>query len=291
MARRMIEHVGPAPRIAVEHTGSGELIVLMHGIGGNRRNWRDSMDPLGAHFHVAAWDARGYGDSDDYEGPLQFSDYAHDLARVLDHFGTAKAHILGLSMGGRIAMDFAEKYPERIFTLTLCDTHRGMAHFSDEKKREFIRLRKEPLVNGGEPQDIARPVADTLIGPHATAEQYEALVDSISRLHKESYIKSIEASVTAGSHGNLREIRAPTHVIVGGADRLTTPQMAMELADLILDSRLTIIPHAGHLINIERPRDFNEAVIGFILGVRSRRTETTRPTAGGSLPEGPYGLP
>lgn len=264
------EHFGSAPRIAVEHTGSGELLVLMHGIGGNRRNWRDNMDALGRHFHVAAWDARGYGDSDDYEGSLRFSDYTHDLARLLDHFGAAKAHILGLSMGGRIAMDFAEKYPDRILTLTLCATHRGLAHFSAEKKQEFIRLRKEPLINGGEPRDIAQGVANSLKGPRITPEQYEALIDSLSRLHKVSYIKSLEASILGDSLDNLHQIGVPTHVIVGGGDQLTTPQMAMELADLIPDARLTIIPYAGHLVNIERPRHFNEAVVGFLREVQGR---------------------
>jgi 3-oxoadipate enol-lactonase len=256
--------IPPSPVLAVDHAGEGDLLMFLHGIGGNKRNWHDNIEAFAMHWHAAAWDARGYGESEDYEGPLSFSDYADDLVRVLDYFKAERAHIVGLSMGGRIAMDFAARYPQRLLTLTLCDTHPGFAHFSEERKREFIRLRKEPLVAGGEPKDIAVPVAKTLIGPNASKETFDKLVDSMSRLHKESYLKSIEASVM-GDHGaSLGDIRVPTHVICGGEDRLTTPEVARGLASQIPGARLTIIPDAGHLVNIEKPAEFNAAAIGFI---------------------------
>lgn len=256
--------IPPSPVLSVDHAGAGELLVFLHGIGGNKRNWHDNLPAFAAHWHAVAWDARGYGESEDYEGPLTFTDYANDLVRVLDHFKAERAHIVGLSMGGRIAMDFAARYPQRLLTLTLCDTHPGFAHFSEEKKREFVRIRKEPLINGGEPKDIAAPVAKTLIGPNASQEAFDKLVDSMSRLHKESYIKSIEASVM-GDHGSrLGDIKVPTHVICGSEDKLTTPEVAQGLASRIPGARLTIIPDAGHLPNIERPAEFDAAAIAFI---------------------------
>jgi 3-oxoadipate enol-lactonase len=260
--------IGPAPHIAVDHMGSGDLVVFLHGIGGNRRNWHPNIAAFAQHWQAVAWDARGYGESDDYEGPLDFVDYSRDLVRVLDHFLGAKAHIVGLSMGGRIALDFAALHPDRLLTLTLCDTHRGFAHFSEEKKREFIRLRKEPLEKGGTPSDIAVPVAKSLCGPNVTPQAFAALVDSLSRLHKESYIKCIESSIMAAGHGRLEDIRVPTHVIVGSEDRLTTPDMCRDIASAIPGAKLTIIPDAGHLVNIEQPAAFNAAAIEFIRGAR-----------------------
>jgi 3-oxoadipate enol-lactonase len=264
MIKTSIEKIGPAPRIAVEHAGQGEVVIFMHGIGGNRRNWYDQIDAFAAHFHAIAWDARGYGDSDDYEGPLNFGHYADDLARVLDHFGARRAHVVGLSMGGRIAMDFAARYHERLLTLTLCDTHKGFAGFSDEKKKAFIASRKEPLLAGKEPKDIAEPVARTLVGPNASEEAFRSLVDSMSRLHKESYIKSIEASVMSDVRNDLGKIKVPTHVVVGSEDRLTTVEMAKELAGDIPGAELTVIDDAGHLVNIEKPAEFNAAALGFL---------------------------
>lgn len=260
--------IGPAPRIAVDHAGQGDLVVMLHGIGGNKRNWHDNIPAFASHFHVAAWDARGYGESDDYEGPLTFSEYADDLVRVIDHFGAERTHVVGLSMGGRIAMDFAERYPERLGVLVLCATHRGFSHFPEEKKREFVQLRKEPLVSGGEPKDIAGPVAATLIGRDPAPDVMPKLVDSMSRLHKESYIKSIEATVYSDSHDKLGEITAPSLVVVGGADRLTTPEIAQEIASMIPGARLVTLPDAGHLVNIERPEAFNRVVVDFLLAHR-----------------------
>jgi 3-oxoadipate enol-lactonase len=265
------ERIGPAPQLSVDHVGRGDVVFFLHGIGGNKRNWHSNLPAFGAHWHAVAWDARGYGDSDDYEGPLDFLDYARDIVRVLDHFHAAKAHIVGLSMGGRIALDFAALYPDRLLSLTLCDTHTGFAHFSEEKKREFIRLRKEPLEKGLSPSDIAEPIARSLCGPNVSVEAFGALVDSVSRLHKESYIKCIEASTLAGTHGKLLDIRVPTHVIVGGDDKLTTPEMCRSLASEIPNSHFSVIPDAGHLVNIERPGEFNAIAIEFLRSMNFQR--------------------
>ena len=258
------ERIGAAPTLSVDHVGRGDLLIFLHGIGGNKRNWHPNLPAFGQYWHAVAWDARGYGESDDYDGPLDFLDYSRDVARVMDHFKAPKAHIVGLSMGGRIALDFAALYPDRLITLTLCDTHTGFAHFSDEKKREFIRLRKEPLERGLSPKDIAVPVAKSLCGTNVSAKAFDALVDSLSRLHKESYIKCIESSTMALPHGRLSEIKVPTHVLVGSQDSLTTPKMCRELASQIAGATLTVIPDAGHLINIEQPTEFNKAAITFI---------------------------
>jgi 3-oxoadipate enol-lactonase len=256
--------IGPAPCIAVEHAGAGEFVIFLHGIGGNRRNWADQIAAFAPHFHAAAWDARGYGDSDDYEGPLVFSDYADDLARVLAHFGVATAHVVGLSMGGRIAMDFATRHPARLKTLVLCDTHKGFAGWSEEKRRAFIAARKHPLVAGKEPKDIAEPVARSLLAPNASPAALAQMIDSMSRLHKASYIKSIEASVMMPVRDDLDRIAVPTLVLVGAEDPLTPVGMARGLAAEIAGAEFVTIDGAGHLPNMEQPAAFNAAVLAFL---------------------------
>lgn len=265
------ERIGPAPCISVDHAGAGELVVFLHGIGGNKRNWHDNLPAFADRFHAVAWDARGYGDSDDYEGPLDFYDYARDLARVVDHFRAERAHIVGLSMGGRIAASFYQMFPEKVRSLVLCDTHLGFEHFTAEQRAEFVRLRKEPLVNGKEPADIAPVVAKTLIGDMQHEEAFAKLVDSMSRLHKESYIKAIEASVGMDHADLYRDVRVPTLVVAGALDRLTTPEMASKIAERIDGARLEVIPDAGHLSNIEQPEIFNRKVLEFLSGLPHTR--------------------
>jgi 3-oxoadipate enol-lactonase len=265
MTQWKTELVPPAPRIAVDHMGEGKLVVCMHGIGGNRTNWHDQLPEFGRHFHASSWDARGYGTSDDYEGPLDFHDFARDLARVLDHLGARKAHLVGLSMGGLIAMDFNALFPKRVATLTLCDSLPGFGHLSPEQSREFIRLRLEPLLAGKELKEIAPGVAQSLISKSSPPAAFQRMIDSMCALHKHSYIKTIEGSANSGLQIELENIRVPTHVVVGEDDLLTPPSLARSMAERIAGARLTIIKSAGHLPNIERPREFNAAVLPFLL--------------------------
>jgi len=258
------------PRIAVERVGEGPLVVFLHGIGGNRTNWRDQLSVFARDFHAVAWDARGYGDSDDYEGPLDFGNFADDLCRVLDHFDVTRAHLVGLSMGGMIALDFATRYADRVATLTLCDSLPGFTHLSEAQRAEFIRLRQEPLLAGKEPSDMAPAVARSLLGKNPRAGSYERLVESMSALHKQSYLKTIAGSANYGRKLDLESIAVPTHVVVGDEDTLTPPAMSREIARRIPEARLTIIEGAGHLSNIEQPEAFNRAVLDFLIEHRER---------------------
>ncbi len=264
------DHVPDAPKIAIDHCGSGPLVLFMHGIGGNRTNWHDQLPVFGERFHAAAWDARGYGASDDYEGPLAFADFSGDVLRVLDHLKVARVHLVGLSMGGLIAFDFHASHPDRVATLTICDSMPGMTGLTDEGRREFIRIRQEPLLNGKEPRDIAPAVAKTLVGKSAKPGSFERLVASMSALHKESYLKAIEATTNYARKLELEDIRVPTHVVVGDEDTLTPPALSRAMAARIPGARLTIIKGAGHLSNIEQPEAFNAAARAFLLEHRER---------------------
>ena len=259
------ERVLSNPAIALDRGGDGEFVIFMHGIGGNRNNWDDQMPVFAERFHAAAWDARGYGQSDDYEGPLDFSDFARDLVKVLDHFEIGKAHLVGLSMGGRIAQDFYALSPERVATLTLVATFTGFRNFSAEDRQKFVDMRKKPLVEEGkEPKDIAPIVAKSLVGPHVTEAQFKRLVASMAALHKESYIKTVEATTMFDRTVELEKIDVPTLLVFGAHDTLTTKEMGEEMASRIKGAEYVLVEKAGHLVNIEQPDVFNRAVLDFL---------------------------
>ena len=257
---------GP-PDIAVDEAGEGPLLVFMHGIGGNRTNWTEQVEAFATRgFRAVSCDARGYGDSDDYEGPLDFSDFSHDLARLLDNYGVEKAHLCGLSMGGRIAQDFHALYPDRIATLALVATFAGQSNFSPAERERFVALRLKPLAEEGkEPKDIAPVVASTLRGPDATEEQYERLVASMAALHKESYMKTVRATSMFERTAELESIRVPTLLIYGDGDSLTTPEIGRGLHERIAGSEFVVVPRAGHLINLEKPAEFDAALLPFLM--------------------------
>jgi 3-oxoadipate enol-lactonase len=262
------QRIPPAPQIAVDMQGDGPLLVFLHGIGGNRTNWRAQLPSFARHFKAVAWDARGYGASDDYAGSLAFDDFVEDLRRVIEWFDAPRAHLVGLSMGGRIAMRFALTYPEKVTTLTLVDTHEGFESFTPEKRREFVETRRAPLLSGKTPADIAPVVARSLAGPKARPEHVQQLIDSISALHQESYLKSLEATVAQVTVGDISKIAAPAHFIVGADDPLTPPALHHEMAAKMGGAPVTVIPDAGHLSNIEQPEAFNRAALDWLATYR-----------------------
>jgi 3-oxoadipate enol-lactonase len=262
------------PRLAASLAGQGPLLLFMHGIGGNRSNWRAQLPHFAEHFSCIAWDARGYGDSDDYPGPLAFDQFVLDLLGVLDHFGAERAHLVGLSMGGRIAMRAALLHPARIATLTLVDTHEGFEAFSPAQRQAFVDSRRAPLLAGKEPRDIADAVARSLVGPNARPEHLQQLVDSIAALHKDSYIKSLQATVEQVVLGDISSISAPAHFIVGADDSLTPVAMHHEMAAKMGGAPVSVLPRAGHLSNIENPDAFNAAAMAWL---RPRAALADRP--------------
>jgi 3-oxoadipate enol-lactonase len=256
--------IGSKPSISVDYSGQGEMVLFLHGIGGNKKNWKNNINFFSKNFLTVAWDTRGYGDSDDYNGELDFDNILDDLKKVIDFFKKTRAHIVGLSMGGQIATLFYDKYPNYVKTLTLCDTHFGLSNLSPTEIEKFINLRKEPLLNGKVPKDIAPSVASTLIGDNNNISAYNQLVESMSLLHKESYLKTIESSMRTEHRHIFKNIKVPTLIMVGELDTLTPPSMSKSIMNEIKGSYLKIIPKAGHLINIEEPDIFNQNLIQFL---------------------------
>lgn len=269
--------VGPSPRIAIEYCGAGELVVFLHGMGGNRTNWYHQLPVAAGHFEACTWDARGYGGSDDYDGPFRPEDVAEDLLRVLDYMKADKAHLVGLSMGGRMSQEFWLHHPDRIATMTLVCTSPGVAHaLSPEKIEEFLAIRRAPLLAGGTPRDIAEPLARHLVSPNAQPAAYGELVASVAALRKEPYLKAIDALFTFDRINVLSTVTVPTHLIFGADDHLTTPELARQMASRIPGgAKVSIIPDAGHLANIEQPAAFNAALMGFLLEQKAKNARSS----------------
>ena len=269
------EFVEGTPRIAMNVMGEGPLLVLLHGIGGNRLNWQFQLPAFADDFTVVAWDARGYGLSDDYDSELHFNDFSHDLARLLDHFGAAKAHLCGLSMGGRVAQDFFALYPERVATLVLCDTFAG-DDVSDTRSgrsqtiEEFVQSRIQPFLDGVDPAEVANQRGGRLMSPSASQETKQLAIDATAQLHVESYIKTVRASAAFSRVDNLVNIDVPTLLLFGDVDPLTPPSVGEYMQERIEGSQLVIIGNAGHMTNLEQPNAFNSAVLGFLQGHRDK---------------------
>lgn len=262
--------IGPAPRLCLDHAGDGPALVFLHGVGGNRTNWRGQVERFGAAgMHAIAPDLRGYGDSEDDGGEVRvFTDFADDVVRLLDTLGIARAAICGLSMGGRIALDLWRRAPARIERLILADTSAGSAETQDPAKVEaFLAARRKPLIDGMTPADLAPTLVETLIGPNATPAQRRTLIASLATLHRDAYLKTLEAVTRFTDFPDFASITVPTLVLVGAEDRIAPPHIARAMAGAIPGAVLEVIEGAGHIPNIEAPDAFDAALARF-LGVR-----------------------
>lgn len=235
-------------------------MLFLHGIGGNRRAWDDQLAFFSREFTAVAWDARGYGDSEDYEGPLDFRDFSADLVRVLDRLKCERAHLVGLSMGGRIARSFALAHPGRTRSLVLANTSPGFDALSPEQVAAFVAQRRslDPLAQ-----------AKRLLGRDAPAQAFERLVASLRAVHRESYLKTVAASVAQDLAAPLERIAAPTLVIASDEDPLYPPGIARDMVARISGARLVLLP-GGHVSNLEQPQRFNAAVLEFLQTVESK---------------------
>ena len=262
---RPVHSVPGCPRIAYESAGAGETIVFLHGIGGNRSNWSEQLQHFSGCYHAVAWDARGYGASDDYEGPCDFSALSHDLVRLLDHLKVDKAHCVGLSMGGRILMDFCATYPERVQSLALAGSFPSFGRsLGAEQRQEFIRLRREPLQAGKNFSDMAPGLVASLAGPYATSDMLLKMRQSIEALHPESYLKTLESTLSFDRTAALALIHAPTLLLYGEFDTLVTPAAGMQVHALMPNAQYHVIRSVGHLMNLEAPAEFNRVLSDFL---------------------------
>lgn len=239
--------------------GDGPLVVFLHGIGGNRRSWDAQVAFFSRRFTAVAWDARGYGDSDDYDGPLDFRDFSADLLRVLQYFQVEQVHLVGLSMGGRIARSFALAHPDRVRSLVLANTSPGFDALPPDKVAAFVEQRRNL-------DSVAQ--AKRLLGPNAHPEAFERLVGSLRGVHRESYLKTVEASVAQDVAAPIERIAVPTLVIGSTEDPLYPVDMARAMAKRIPGARLVELP-GGHVSNLEQPERFNAAVLEFLKTVEA----------------------
>lgn len=252
--------IEPAPRLAVSVEGSGALVLFLHGIRGNRRNWSPQLAAFSRQFRAAAWDARGYGDSDDYEGPLQFDHFIGDVLRVAEHFKAQKIHLVGLSMGGRIARNVALRYPDRLHSLTLVNTTPGFDALSTTDVRRFVTERSKPS---------AETIRE-LLSSRAQPGAYEQLTESVALLRSKSFLKTLEASVAQDRAAPIENIRVPTLVVASDDDAVYSIETAREMARRIPGAQLAVIQGAGHLSNLEQPEQFNQVVLNFLMKQETR---------------------
>ena len=255
-------------------TPTGLPIVLVHGHPLNRTMWTPQVRALtSAGYRVIAVDLRGYGDSDVVPGKTLLSEFAQDLAAVLDHLGLQRAVVVGLSMGGPIAMEFHRQYPRRVLALVLADT--SPIAETDEVRTFRTDLADRLIVEGME--GYAAEVTDKMIMPgHVTGlpDVAEHVVDMMPTTAPQGAAAALRGRAERPDYRQtLATVRVPTLIVVGADDPYTPVDQAVLMHQLITASTLTVIDNAAHLPNLEKPTQFNAALLRFLNAHQSALTE------------------
>jgi len=251
-------------RLFYEVKGTGPAVVLIHGGQMDCRMWDDQFTALAQHFRVIRYDVRGYGGS--FQPDMLYSD-ADDLAGLLDYLKVQKAHIVGLSLGGRIASDFALAHPTRARSLTLAGA--GLAGHEAPNAIE-TDLRMWEIVKAARDEGPGKATELWLHDPFmAPAMQQARLVPRLEKVARENahcWLQNpiLQRSPKPPAAKRLGEIKVPTLVIIGDRDVPQIKATAETLEKGIAGSRKVVIKGAGHMVNMEKPENFNEVVLGFL---------------------------
>jgi 3-oxoadipate enol-lactonase len=192
----------------------------------------------------------------------RFEEFADDAAAVIAALG-GPAHVVGLSMGGRIALDLWKRHRACVRSLVLADTSAGAPH-DPAKVTAALALRLRPLEEGRSPAEIAEGIVAEIAGPQISAEARDALLDSHRRLCADGYAAALRAVTSFADFPPFETIDLPVLVVVGEADRVAPPAHARAMAAAIPGARLVELAGAGHISNIEAPDAFNAALDDFL---------------------------
>jgi pimeloyl-ACP methyl ester carboxylesterase len=250
--------------VAYARAGHGPPLVLLHGFLFDSRSWRPQLEGLSSEFTVIAWDAPGEGRSSELPEHFEIADWAHCLAGLLDAAGVGQAHLAGLSWGGLLAQEFYRRSPDRVLSLVLADTYAGWrgslgAARADERLAACLR---------DSTMSAAEVVSRYLPGMHSASAAPEVraeLATIMSDFQPHGFRLMARALADADTRDILPEIRVPTLLLWGEADARSPLNVAHAMKALILRARLSVIPGAGHLSNVEAPARFDAELRAFCL--------------------------
>ena len=245
-------------RLHIRQEGNGPVALFVHGFPLDSTMWIEQLAELSDLRRCVAVDLRGFGRSSPVNGdPLTMEQHADDLAAVLDLVSEEKADVIGLSMGGYVAMAFAESYPQRLRSLALIDTRSGADSDEGKAGRDAAAAN---LVEEGR-QAMAASMQAGLLAPSASLQARARVRSMVEGCPYETIVGCLEGMRDRPDRTQVLEsVAVPAAVIVGEQDSVTPPAESKAMASVLPDATMTVVPGAGHLSPIEQPVAVNAAL-------------------------------
>ena len=247
--------------LAVKEEGSGQDMILLHGIFATKEIMNPIFDYYRKDYHVISYDLRGHGASDK---PRKFNidDHADDLKAVIEHYNMENPIVVGLSMGSFVTLRAAEKYPELMSKMVLIGV---------KGKGRISLMQKAIELNGGNSdidlKEMGRLIGQLVYPPNTTPEQvaeyYRGNRGSVELTNEER--KNIYLSLSEyDMMSDIDKVIIPSLLLVGEFDGLNPPSESRKVHDALNDSRLEVIEGAGHIIFFEKKDEVITLIDSFI---------------------------
>lgn len=255
-------------RVAYERVGDGPPVVLLHGyVGDGPTTWQRQLEDFSREFTVVAWDAPGAGRSADPPEDFGIAGYADCLAKFIDALNLPNPHIVGVSFGGALAIEFTRRHPRIPASLVLASAYAGWAGSLPAEAAQQ-RLDQALALSELAPDKLVDTLLPTMFAPSTRPELVEAFGEAIRQFHPAGFRAMARASAE-----DIREalplIAVPTLLVYGDQDIRAPLTVAYALKAAIADSTLVVFPGAGHVCNIDAADDFNTSVRAFLHERRS----------------------
>jgi pimeloyl-ACP methyl ester carboxylesterase len=247
--------------IEYDDIGNGVPLLLIHGFPLDRTLWRTQVAGLSQIYRVIAPDLRGFGHSSETDGEAVTMDqYAADLKSLLDSVNVKQAVVGGISMGGYIALAFYAQYADRVKGLILANT-RAVPDSEEAKQTRLANAQKVGEVGTGFLVDAMAP---NMLGSRSKPEIEITVRSMMARQHPAGVMSALRGMAARPDRtALLRFTTAPVLIVSGSQDVLIPPSDSEAMHALIPNSRLVIIPDAGHLSNLDKADAFNHVVREF----------------------------
>jgi len=260
----------PGCRLYYEVCGTGPFLVFAHGLGGNHLSWWQQVPHFRDRYTCVTFAHRGFAPSTAPDGGPDPADYAGDLAALVDHLGASDIRIVGQSMGGWCALDYAFAHPDRVRALVLASTAGPIARaeslFGDPEQMPGWERTSTAASAVMQANNIHVAAGQRMACEQPAAHFLYQEIDALSRVDKLRLRQKLADSQVRPAD-TLRTLDVPT-LWLAGAEDLVYPLFLSEiLARLMPKAEVACVPQAGHSVYFERPAEFNRLADGFLAKV------------------------
>lgn len=274
-------------KLYFEECGSGTPVIFVHEFAGDHRAWEPQMRHFGQRYRAITFAARGYPPSDVPDDAAKYSQAraADDIGAVLDRIGIAKAHVVGLSMGGFATLHFGFRHAGRALSLVVA----GCGYGAEKDQRDKFRSEVDAVAASLDKEGIRAFAEKYAYGP--TRVQFEnkdprGFLEFKQQLAEHSAVGARNTQLGVQKErpslydlvDQMKALTVPTLVLTGDED-WPCLQPALLMKQAIPTAALSVMPNCGHTINIEDPDQFNRIVGDFIVQVDAGRWPTRDPRA------------